>query len=152
MATTIAAICDAIQTTLAAATGIQSTQSYDELKESLNRPDLPCLQIYWQALAIDPRGRTDRSAFRGGLRTKPIVIHVDLYAATRGPGIGQENAVVVACVDALIDVIEEQDTKPYFGLEEIQAFSVDSITRVVHEYTDAARYLGARFVFTITVF
>jgi len=146
---TIAQICDAIESTLGGATGMNRVQSYDELTEGIAAADLPLLQVYWESLGIDPGGGTDRTAFRGGLRQKPFVIHADVYAARRHQ-LGQDNEALVNIVDAMIDVIEEQDTKPYFGLAEIKSFSVDSITRSLFLYPDEQnKFVGARFVFTV---
>jgi len=150
MAVTIGEICDAIETTLSAAVGLISSQSYDELQEGLPAADLPLIQVYWEGFMMDPWGETDRQTFRGGVRNKPIIIHVDLYA-TRRSHIGEDMKAVVDGVDALIDVLEEQDTKPYFGLVGLKAFSVDDVVRAEFIYGNES-YLGARFVLIAWVF
>lgn len=146
---TLGEICDAIEATLGAATGIQTTQSYDELKESLNKADLPLLQVYWESFDMDPSGDTDATTFQGVVRQKRIVYHADLLAATRGPGLGQEMAKAVDIADAILDVFEEQDTS-FFGLDGIKSWSVSAI-RGKFPYA-AIDYLGVQFVITVHVY
>jgi hypothetical protein len=164
---TIGEICDAIESTLSAAVGINRTESYDELTEGINNADCPLLQVYWESFGMDPSGSTDRSSFggRGGvenspLRQKPIVIHVDLYASRRNH-LAQNMKAVVDATDAILNVFEQQDVKPYFGLlddgggDAIKAWSLDDARRVIFQYGDGAgqvNYSGARFILTIHVY
>lgn len=150
MAVTIAQICDAIETTLSAATGITTGQSYDELSEGLPAADLPLIQVYWEALAMDPTGGTDRGTFQAGRRQKLITIYVDLFASQRSH-VGEDNAAVVAAVDALLDVLEAQDTKDYFSRTGIKAWQLEECRRGVFPYSQAT-YVGARFTLSIWVY
>ena len=52
MSITLAQICNAVETTLGAATGLTYTQSYNELKEGMN--DTPTLQVYWNSISGRP--------------------------------------------------------------------------------------------------
>ena len=164
---TIGQICDAIESTLSAAAGINRTESYDELTEGINNADCPLLQVYWESFAMDPSGTTDRSSFggKGGveatpIRQKPIVIHVDLYASRRNH-LAQNMEATIDATDALLDVFEQQNVKPYFGLLDdagdyaIKAWSLDDARRVVFQYgsgTGQVLYSGARFILTVHIY
>jgi hypothetical protein len=149
MSITIAQICDAIESTLGAATGIKRGQSYDELGESIQ--DTPLLQVYPETLFGNATGNTDRSSFRGGIRQTEVVIYADLYAQQRRH-MGEDMKKLVNGVDAIVTVIQAQDTKPYFGLDGIKAFSWRG-ERVTFIYGDSQQpYVGMRFYFTLRVF
>ena len=149
MSITIAQICDAIASTLSAATTTPRTQSYDELTEGVN--DVPMLQVYPENGNQDPSGNTDRTTFKAGVRQTMLTIHADYYAHQR-VHIGEDMAALVSGIDALTDIFEAQDTKPYFGLEGIQAFSW-SWQRVTFQYGDPQySYVGARFIINVRVF
>jgi len=149
MAITLAQILNAIENTLGAAVGMARSESYDELTEGIH--DLPLIQVYPESGAQDPAGTTDRTTFRGGVRQTDLVINVDLYAQQRAH-IGEDMSKLVDMIDAMQDIFEAQDIKPFFGLAGIQAFSW-SWQRVVFQYGDPLRhYIGARFRLTIKVF
>jgi len=156
---TLAAIIDAVEDTLGAATGITRSQSYDELTEGVHGADTPLLQVYAEANSPVALGGTtapaDRSSFGGGSdkprRIKNYTIHADLYAQQR-KRIAEDMAVLVDAIDAIETVLENQDTKNYFGLSGIQSFAW-SWTRVTFIYGDPQlSYAGARFVLLITVY
>lgn len=150
MSITLAQICDAIETTLKAgttSTTIQKSQSYNELTEGVE--DLPLLQVYPESGRQDAGGRTDRYTFRGGERQTEFIIHADYYARERSH-IGEDMALLVDGIDAIQNVMEAQDQKPYFGLDGLQAFSW-SWSRVQIVYGQIT-YMGARFVITVRVF
>ena len=148
---TIAEICDAIDTTLGAATGISRSQSYDELTEGVHAGDLPLLQIYPDSGEADIESGTDRSTFRAGIRQTQFIIVADLYARQRSH-IGEDMHALVDSIDAIIAVLEAQDTKDYFGQDGIQAFRW-RFERVTFMYGDPQiPYVGARFYLTIRVF
>jgi hypothetical protein len=159
MAITIAQIIDAVESTLSAATGIVRGQSYNELTESVDDADTPLLQVYPEANSPQAIGGTtvpaDRSSFGGGtdkpVRVKNYTIHVDLYAQQRKE-IGEDMAALVDGIDAIEDVLENQDQKNYFGLDGIKSFSW-SWTRVTFVYGDPQlSYVGARFLLMIAVY
>lgn len=151
---TLASVLDAVAETLSAAVTLAPsgstdarTQSYDELTEGM--PDTPALQVYPESGTQDIAGSTDRTAFRGGVRQTEFIIHADYYANQRA-NIGEDMAALVNGIDAIQDVLEQQDTRPYFGLEGIQAFRWNW-RRVTFDYAGVA-YVGARFVITVRVF
>ena len=150
MAITLGEICDAIESTLSAATGMNRTQSYDEITEGINAGDCPLMQVYWESLVMDPSGGTDRTSFQGGIRQKQITIHVDIYASQRG-NIKDDMKRTVDIVDTVLDVFEVQNKKPYFSLDGIQAFKVDSATRTLFNYA-GVDFAGARFILSIWVY
>lgn len=152
MSIMLAQICDAIETTLSAATTLTAlagthSQSYDELTEGVN--DLPMLQVYPQSGSQDAAGRTDRTTFGGGNRQTEFVIHADYYARERSH-IGEDMALLVNGIDAMQTIFEAQDKKPYFALAGIQSFRW-TWDRVQFAYGNTA-YMGARFVITVRVF
>ena len=151
MSVTLGEICDAIESTLAAAITVVRSESYDELTEGVHAADLPMLQVYPESGRQDAGGKTDRFAFQGGIRQTEFIIHADYYARQRAH-IGQDMNALVNGIDALQDVFEAQDKKPYFGEDGIQAFSW-SWTRVTFVYGDPQLpYVGARFVLVVRVF
>ena len=149
MSITLAQICNAVETTLAAATGLTYTQSYNELEEGMN--DTPTLQVYWNSSTQDPGGTNDLTTFKAVVRQTDIEIYCDLYATTRNE-IGENMASLLPLVDAIQDELEKQDTKPYFGLTGLEGFNW-SARRTTFQYTDPMRlYVGARFIITFKVF
>jgi len=149
MSITLAQICNAVETTLSAATGLTYTQSYNELKEGVN--DLPLVQVYWEDSNQDPGGTNDRTTMKAVVRQTDVSIYCDLYAAPRNE-IGQNMATLLPLVDAIQDELEKQRTKPYFGLVGLKAYHW-SARRTTFQYTDPMRlYVGARFILTFKVF
>lgn len=147
---TLGAICDAIENTLSGATGITRSQSFDELGEGLPAGDLPLLQVYWESLGMDPSGETDRTTFQGGIRMKRHTFHADVYAAQRSH-LKEDMEAVVNAADAILDVLEAQDTKPYFGLAGIKAWQLEAATRGVTQYAQS-EYMMVRFILSIWVY
>ena len=150
MAITLAQICDAIETTLGAATTVTRSQSHDELTEGIH--DLPMLQVYPENGYQDAGGATERTTFGGAgnpVRQTEFTIHADYYARQRSH-IGEDMAALVDGIDALQNVLEGQDQKPYFDLVGIKAFSW-RWDRVTFIYA-SEDYVGARFALTVRVF
>jgi len=147
MAPTLTQILNAIETTLSAA--VTFSQDHDELTEAV--VDLPMLQVYPDAGTMDADGRLDRKTFQGGVRQRGYTITADYFARERGAGIGEEMGALVAGIDAIEAVFQTQDTKPYFGLEGLQAFGPVSWTRVTFVYGEA-KFVGARFTIPVRVF
>ena len=149
MSITLAQVCDAVTATLGAALGIAKAESYDELADGV--PTTPLLQVYPEAGIVDADSGTDRTTFQAGVRQTQLTIHADLYASQRS-SIGEDMASLVDGIDALTDVLEAQDTKPYFGLIGLQAFRWEW-SRVTFVYGDPQQpFLGARFMLTFWVF
>src|SRR3990167_2651467 len=149
MAITLAQILDAITSTLSAATTLSRAQSYDEMADGMN--DLPALQVYPETNEQDISGNADRTTFRAGIRQTEITINADYYARKRSH-LSEDMAALVDGMDAMANVFEQQDTKPYFGLDGIKAFHW-SWRRVTFVYGDPQlSYVGARFTITVRVF
>lgn len=147
MSITLAQICNAVEATLAPA--ITYTQSYNELKEGM--ADQPMLQIYPNSGTSLAGQTTDRTSFQATVRQNQVEIYADLYATVRSE-IGEDMAILLPLIDAVIDEIEKQDTKPYFGLTGLKAFYW-SWSRVMFSYNDPMTfYVGARFIFTFRIF
>ena len=149
MAVTIAQICDAIKGVIGGLTEVTRSQSYNELTEGVNAGDTPLVQVYWQAMAMAPPGRTDRTTFGAGIRNKELTFHVDVYAQQRAH-IGEDMASLVTVFDAILTALEAQDQKPYFGLDGLKAFSVTA-QRVTFDY-GGAQYVGCRAILTVWVY
>ena len=146
---TLGEIVDAIESTLSAVSTLARSQSYDELTEGMN--DYPTLQVYPEDGDQDPSGNTDRTTFGAVVRQTVFTIHADYYARQRSH-IGEDMDALVDGIDAMQNVFEQQNTKPYFGLTGIQAFHW-SWRRVVFTYGDPQlSYMGARFTITVRVF
>ena len=146
---TLAQICNAIKTTLATAAEVDVSQSYNELTEAV--VDQKLLQVYPDSGQQDPSGSTDRTTFQAKVRQTSITILVDYYAKQRS-NLGEDMAQLVDGIDAITNVFEAQDTKPYFGLDGIRAFSW-SWQRATFEYGDPLqRLIGARFTIILRIF
>lgn len=147
MSITLTQICQAIETTLAPA--VTYTQTASELKDGMN--DQPTLQVYPQSGSSSPPQTTDRTTFQAVVRQQEIIIYADLYATHRSE-IGEDFAILLPLIDGIINEIEKQDTKPYFGLIGIKAFRWDW-QRVLFQYNDPTQtFAGARFIFYLRVF
>jgi len=145
---TTAEINTAIATTLGAAASLVRTQDYDELTEGM--ADTPTLQVYWEEELSDPSGTADRTAFRGGIRQTDITFHADIYVNQRA-NIGEDMGRLYTAKDEIDDILQAQDTKPYFGLTGIKALMQWSATRVIFSY-GGADYIGIRYFIPIKIF
>ena len=105
-------------------TTIDYTQDYDNLGEGL--ANTPLLQVYWNSLSSVSEGSaTDRRTFGGGakpIRTKRYVFRADLYCDPRGM-LDANFIQMLPIVDEINNLLEAQDTKPYFGLDGIQSYT-----------------------------
>ena len=149
MALTIADICDGIGDTLEMATGIKSMKSYDEIPEGVPSLACPRLHVYPDRVGEDYTTNTDRTAFAAGVQQSEILIFVDHFARQRSQ-MPLDMKATVEGLDALIDVIEEQERKPFFGVTGIQSFKW-SWKRAALIYGDAV-YAGGRFSILVRVF
>ena len=151
MAITLMQVCDAVADTLEHAAGMTRTQSYNELTEGINSGDLPLLQVYFESFLMDQQdGLTDRTSFQAAVRQVPFLIRADVFATQRG-NIGQDISRTTEIADDVLDILQGQDTKPYFGLVGIKAWNLHSAQRVTFEYADA-KYPGIRFELMIWVY
>lgn len=149
MSISLTEICTAIDTTLSAATGLTYTQTFSGLSEGMQ--NLPVLQIYPESLRQDATTGSDRTTFKAGVRQTEIIVNCDLYARQRRD-LGEDMAALIPLIDAIQDVLEQQDTKPYFGLVGIKSFAW-SAQRVTFTYGEPQiYYVGARFSLVMRVF
>jgi hypothetical protein len=146
---TLAQLCDAVEATLGAATGLTYSQSYDELTEGMQ--DMPMLQVYPVSGETDVTGNADRTSFRAGVRQTQTVLHADLFARQRSH-IGEDMATLLPLISAVIVKLEAQTTKSYFGLAGVKGFRW-RWERVTFAYGDQQLpYVGARFYLTLRLF
>lgn len=149
MSITLTQIGAALDATFATVPGLTYVHQPGELREGMQ--DAPLLQIYPDTLAQDPEGNADRTTFRAVVRQTVQTWNMDLYARQRSD-LGEDMAALLPLVDAIVDRLEQQDTKPYFGLVGIKAFSWTA-QRVAFVYgTPEISYAGMRFVLTLRVF
>jgi hypothetical protein len=146
MAITYAEMLTAIHDHLDAALTARG-QNYDKLTEGMN--DTPAFQVYPESM--DPASSdsgTQTFTLRGGVIQETHVIHVDYYARQRAH-LGEDMALLVDGVDAIVDALEAAGCPP-FGLEGIKNFQW-SWSRVLFDY-GAVSYVGARFVLRVRTF
>lgn len=148
MSITTAQICDAIEATLGTAASLSRSQSYNELTDAMN--EWPTLQVYWNSAEQDiSSANADRTTFGAAVRHTEIVINADYYARPRGH-LAQDMEAATTGLDELIDILETQDTKPFFSLVGIQAFRWRA-DRAIFNY-GSKDFMGVRFVITVQVF
>lgn len=113
-------ICDAIAQTLSGASGLKAVESFSALKEAI--PDCPVLRVYPEAAEGDVTAvNNDRASFRGGVRVQEVEIVCDVPCRQRSD-LAEDSKATVEMADQLMDILEQQDTKPYFGLAGINGF------------------------------
>jgi hypothetical protein len=126
-------------------------QNYNSLSEGL--ANTPAIQVYWQNFEpVSSGSETDRRTFGGDVkpvRRKDFTFNVDLYCDP----IGHLDAVMpqmLPIVDELINILENQDQKPYFGLADIKAYTFEA-QRGVIEYANT-NYPVVQFVINLVIF
>lgn len=126
-------------------------QDIGDLTEGLT--NTPALQVYWQNLGqVSSGSSTDRHTFGGGsdpVRIKTFTFYIDVYLDPRAH-LDQLFVNMLTIVDAVNDVLEEQDIKPYFGVENIKSFTW-SAERGVTTYAQID-YPTVRWTIEIVVF
>lgn len=146
---TLGQILTAIETTLSAAPTLARSMNYNELSEGV--PDMPMLEVYPESGTQDPSGGTDRTTFKAGVRQTELIVVCDYYAQARAH-LAEDMAKLVDGIDAMTDIFEAQDTKPYFGLEGIKAFSWQWRRVTFVRGDPQIPYVGAHFQVTVRVF
>jgi hypothetical protein len=145
----LAQVLDAVTNTLKVAPILERAMSYNELTEGMN--DLPALEVYPQSGDQDTATATDRTTFQAKVRQTGLAIAVDYYAQQR-KHIGEDMAKLVDGIDQLLNIFEQQNTSPFFGLPGIKNFRF-RWERVTFEYGDPAiNYVGARFTLEVRIF
>lgn len=141
-------MCDAVETALAAATGLTYTQSYDELSEGM--ANVPTLQVYWDHDEEASVGGDTEVITFGGNTAQVYVLHLDLYAARRSQ-LKTDMQTVHDLVDACDAVIYAQAAaSPPFGVSRVQYFQW-TWERALFEYASAS-YMGARCTLSVGVY
>jgi len=147
---TLASICDAIESALGAVTGIERSQSYDELTEGMG--SFPTLQVFPARWNVDARTETDRSTFRAGLRATDQTIYCDLFAGPRGGSSpGQLMGILVGLIDLINVELETQAAiRPPFSLTGVKAcwWTGEHVTIE----NSGVLYVGARWTITLRTF
>ena len=114
MAISIGALCNAVATTLSTTTGLERTQSYDQLTEGMNT--LPCLQVYperWEVSADSGTDRltfVDQSAGVPGVRQTELTLHLDLYVRQRSQ-LDEDWGAAVDLASVLQDKLDDVDAE-----------------------------------------
>jgi len=147
MAITLAQLCDAVETTLGAATGLNRSQSFDELTSGMNTKNT--LQVYPDSCLGTSRGETERHSFNKTRYERRITIFADLYGRQRSQ-IAEDMGELVPLIDAIMDELDAQTTN-IFGLTTGNnvAFSW-SWQRVTFDYAGPL-FVGARFTIVFTI-
>ncbi len=148
---TYADIIKAVATSMTTTTGVKRVQAYDEITESI--PEWPLLQVYAESGEVDTgNDETDRSSFGAGVRQTEMVIRVDVYSRRRS-NIGEDLKAQMDLIDA-IDAKFVQQVKPFFGLENIQAFrwKWERATLLSGKGDGATEFAGCRFTLTLVIY
>jgi len=147
---TYAQMCDALASTLGAATGLARTQSYNELTEDY--PDLPLLQVYPSGNEVDALSTTaDRRTFRAGSRLNQVRLVADVICRTRSH-LAEDVAKQLEMWEAIEAVLYTQNTKPYFGDAGIKGFHWASEMVYLGRGDTQIGYAAVRFTITLQVF
>lgn len=149
----ITALITSLRTSFLDASTIEDEQGVvhepEQIKENI--VDAPTLQIYPVDGNTDRQGENDRTSFGASIRQTTITVYADYYARQRSH-IGEDLNAVVEGMDALINVLEAQQTKPYFGNTDIKSFAWrwEYVTFAYGE--QEVKYSGVRFIITLYVF
>ena len=149
MAILITDMCTGIKEVVELATGVERAYDYDEMPEAVNNDDTPALVVYFQALEEDPTNQTASSTFRSVVRQRDWVFHVDVLAAQRNH-LNENNEVMCKMADAIIDTLETQDSRPFFGVAGAQQFKFTAERVVIN--LGAVDFYGIRFIITVRSF
>lgn len=146
---TLTEICDGIETVLSTAGGVQSSVSFSELTEGVPAMDCPRVEVYPDAGTCDPSGTADRLTFSACTQMCVVTIFADLYARQRSQ-LGEDMKAATEMIDAIIAVLQSQESPPFFGLKGIKAFGW-RWKRSTFRRADA-RFVGARFTIQCKIF
>ena len=145
---TFAQMVNAVEETLGVASSLVDSQSYNELTEGII--DTPMLQVYWESAFQDPSGGSAQSSFKSIIRQTHIVIRADLYAA-QSSDLAEDMEKTIDVTEEIITILEEQLSRPFFGLEGIKAFSW-TVSRANFTYGDQQTlFMGSRVDISLRV-
>lgn len=145
----ISDVCEAIATTLSAATDIKSVRSIADIGERIANTDCPCLQVCPEGYIPNVGAETDRATFGGVIRKSKLTVHVYHYPRKMSH-IGLDLKAMVEGLDAVSAVLESQEQLPFFGLVGIKAFSW-SWKRMTLLYADG-KYRGGCFTLNLYIY
>lgn len=118
----------AIETTLAAATGLKRHQDLDELSDNIAEVDMPLLQVVPASGSNANFSQTHNHSFGGQgtdsvvFKPKEWVFDVFVYVSTLSKiKVGMNRLATIAA--AITDILDTQDKAPLFGEEAIQSFT-----------------------------
>ena len=124
-------------------------EPYYDATESI--PETPLFQVYPDSKNTDSQSNSDRASFKAGIRRSDMVVIIDLYARQRSM-IGEDLLACFQLLDEIEIALENEQTKPYFGLPGVQGFSW-RWERQTFEYGDQKLpYVGARIYLTLKFF
>lgn len=140
-------IANAVAQTIGTIPSKPRIQPTELITESIQ--DLPLVQVYCERGTSDTRSQTDRSSMNAGVRVAGVTVYVDIYAKTRS-NIGQDLKIAFEILNEIYDVLEMQNTKPFFGLPGIQDFSW-TWERTTFEYANA-NFAGIRVIIEMRIY
>ena len=149
MAILITDMCTGIKNVVELATGVERAYDYNEMPEAVNNADTPALVVYFQALEEDPTNETSGSAFSHKIRQRNWIFHVDVLAEQRSH-LAENNKKMCEMADAIIDTLETQDRRPFFGVAGAQQFKFTAERVVIN--LGAVDFYGIRFIITVRSF
>lgn len=154
---TIASINTAIEETLAAAAGLNRSQDMSEITDQIPDADMPLLQVYIDAWSGAANSGTHQNTFGGkgtntvSVKAKEWVYIADIYVG-RLAIFGEKLALLATIASALQDILDAQQTAPFFGDDSgaIKSFQYNA-ERVTLEYSQV-KYLAIRITLTLQLF
>ncbi len=124
-------------------------QSIDSFTDGMG--DTPTVQVYFShGQDHSTPGEYNRGTFGPApLRARQWTFNVDVYADQRGP-IAQNMAAVVTLVSLIENLLDQENSKPLFGLVGIQDFTW-YWDRVTFKYA-GNEYAGYRAVLAVVIY
>lgn len=150
MGVTYTEIAAAIATTLGEIDDLARVQHGDDLTEDY--PDLPMAQVYPQSSSTDEGagGNNDRNTFRGVGRVTEALFRADIPCRQRSH-VAEDMTAVMAVAEAVQTKLEEQRTRPIFGLEGIKGFRWSWERQTIRRGADPAPVFYAGLIVSIWV-
>lgn len=148
---TIRQMTEGIQNVLEGIPLFKQVQANATLSEAI--PEQPLAQVYFEHREFQS-SRTASNTFGGRrgesteqVRVKKTTILVDVYARQRS-NIATDIQAIQDLAELVDEALESQAHKPYFGLEQVEAFTYSS-DRVTFDYNNVS-YSGIRFTLDLT--
>ncbi len=119
MTVTYDEIIEGIAAELDEIAALNVVQRQDELSEDFH--DCPMAQVYWDWGETDAFTENDRTTFRGLTRVHETAIVADIPCRQRG-NLDDDMKAVVDMAELVQGKLEEQQTRPFFGVAGIKSF------------------------------